>query len=467
MKDGQDVRHCFVIMPFHEKDDPKRLDRIDFDRVYREIIRPAIVGLAERGLRIDCVRCDEIERAGLIHERMIERIADADVAVVDITTANPNVYYELGVRHTLRDRVTVLIRRKGTSNPFNIGGMTTIEYDLDASSAARAREGIANFVANGLLSGARDSLVYAVLPGLKAGRDAKPILESSVEEFELPGAPGKRIGIVCGNLRDVNLGAALRDRPIEVWVNSENINMQMARPHDLSVSGLIRYLGARRDDTGTVIEDTIANELKAKMVRRQLVNPGEVVSTGPGTLGRTHGVKRIYHAAAVYGVVGTGYHGIAAVEKCITNALARADLEARGWIEHAGPTAGDSPSATPGAAARTLAPTSTPAPTSILFPLLASGTARADLLQAARNQIGAAVAYLRSRAAITCVERVYFLAPNEAVRSGLRVTLAELGIAAGKPAHPRKAASAKAVAAALPVRPARAAKRPAKAPSRA
>ena len=44
MKDRQDVRQCFVIMPFHEKDDPKRLDRIDFDRVYREIIRPAVEG---------------------------------------------------------------------------------------------------------------------------------------------------------------------------------------------------------------------------------------------------------------------------------------------------------------------------------------------------------------------------------------------------------------------------------------
>lgn len=435
-----DVRSCFVIMPFHEKHDPKRQDRVDFDWVYKEIIQRAIDRLAERDLFIRCERSDKIERAGLIHERMIAYIADADIAVVDITTANPNVYYELGVRHALRDRVTVLIRRKGTSNPFNIGGMTTIEYDLDEPSAEQAREGIANFVANGLLSGARDSLVYAMLPGLKAGRDAKVITESSVQDFEVPRAEGKRIGIVCGNLRDVNLGAALVDRPIDIWVSSENINMQMARPHDPSISGLIRYLGARRDDTGTVVEDTIANELKEKMGRRQLVNPGELVSTGAGTLTLTHKVKRIFHAASVYGVVGTGYHSIASVEKCITNALARADLEARGWVEAVVPDAVDlqakaAPSPDLGRV--------TPPKVSILFPLLGAGTARADMMHSARQQIGAAVAYLRSRAAITCVERVYFLAVNEAVRSALRVTLAELGILHITSAAARKKAPAR------------------------
>jgi hypothetical protein len=133
----------------------------------------------------------------------------------------------------------------------------------------------------------------------------------------------KRIGIVRGNLRHVNLGAAFHRRKIDIWVSSENINMEMARPHDRSVSGLIRYLGAKKDDTGTVLEDTIANELRAKMQGRQLVNPGEVVSTGAGALESTHEVKRIYHAASVYGVVGEGFHAIAPVEQCITNALAR------------------------------------------------------------------------------------------------------------------------------------------------
>src|SRR5262249_24152543 len=251
----------------------------------------------------------------------------ADVAVVDITTRNPNVFYELGVRHVLRDRVTLLLRRKGTSNPFNIAGITAIEYDLGEEDALRAREAIANFVRNGLLSGAKDSLVYAVLPGLKAEQQPKPIDESDLEEYAIPRAPGKRIGIVTGNLQHTNLSAKLLRQPIDVWVSSENINMQMARPYEGSVSGLIRYLGAQKDEAGTILEDIIAKELQAKMKGRQLVNPGEVVSTSAGWLERTHHVKRIFHVAATYGIFGVGYLPIVGIEQCITNALARFDLE--------------------------------------------------------------------------------------------------------------------------------------------
>src|SRR5262249_19918724 len=205
----RDVRTCFVIMPFRKKKDPARHDEVDFDKVYDDIIRPGVESLNKHGLKIKCLRCDKVERAGLIHERMLDYIADADVAVVDITTENPNVFYELGVRHALRDRVTVLIRREGTSNPFNIGGMTTIGYDLDEQSARRAREAIANFVRDGLLTGAKDSLVYTMLPTLKMSLAPKLIVQTDVEEYELREAPGKRIGIVTGNLRHTNLNAKL------------------------------------------------------------------------------------------------------------------------------------------------------------------------------------------------------------------------------------------------------------------
>ena len=114
---ADDVRTCFVIMPFRTKTDVARSDEVNFDAVYKDIIKRGVERLNKEGLVIKCIRSDEVERAGLIQERMIEYIADADVAVVDITTQNPNVFYELGVRHALRDRVTVLLRRKGTPNP--------------------------------------------------------------------------------------------------------------------------------------------------------------------------------------------------------------------------------------------------------------------------------------------------------------------------------------------------------------
>ena len=404
MQDQYLARKCFVIMPFGEKDD--RGQTIDFDAVYRSIIKPAVESLNEENLRIGCERCDEVEKAGLIHERMIKYILDADVAVVDITTQNPNVYYELGVRHALRDRVTVLIRREGTNNPFNIAGMTTIQYGLEEPAAERARRAITNFVRNGLLSSSRDSLVHAVLPGLQVSAGRQAITDCRVYRYVLGRDPDRELWLVTGDLRHVNLNPALHEQAIDIWVSAENINMQMSRTFDASMSGLIRYLGARKDDIGDVVEDYIADELRAKMRGRQQVNPGTVVATGSGWLEQTHQVRRIYHAASVYGTIGGGYSPIANLEHCITAALVQADRESERET---------------GADRR--------AYTSILFPLLGTGAGGASLIDSAKKQLGAAINYMRSRATVTKLERVCFLAPTRPHLDAMRVALAESGIA--------------------------------------
>lgn len=397
-------RQCFVIMPFGEKDDHGQV--IDFDAVYRDIIKPAVESLAEDRIRINCIRCDEVEKSGLIHERMIKYILDAEVAVVDITTANPNVYYELGVRHALNDRVTVLIRREGTKNPFNITGMNTIEYDHpDPEKVAKARASIRTFIRNGLLSSARDSLVYAVVPGLQVNAGQGAIAETRVYRYAPAKAKGREIWLVTGNLRHLNISSSLAEDHIDIWVSSENINMQMARVFDASISALVRYLGARKDDIGDVIEDTIADELRAKMRGRQQVNPGMVVSTGSGSLAETHHVRRIFHVASVYGVIGGGYHPIAMVEQCVTAALAQADHESEREL-----AAGGKPHR------------------SILLPLLSTGTGSGNLVANARKQLEAARNYLEARADVTHLDRVCVLAPTRKHLAALRVALAELDI---------------------------------------
>jgi hypothetical protein len=258
-------RGCFVIMPFGEKDDQG--ETVDFDRVYAQIIKPAVEALNKGNILIECLRCDEVERAGLIHETMLRHIQEAEVAVVDITAQNPNVYCELGVRPTLHDRVTVLIRRAGTRNPFNIAGMNSIEYDLEEDKAEEARNAITSFVRNGLVSSARDSLVHAMIPGLRITAGRRPISDYRVYPYGVESTRGKELWLVTGGLRYVNLNPRLREDQIDIWVSSENINMKMARVFDRSISGLVRFLGARKDDTGEIIEDAIA----AEPLRRQFL----------------------------------------------------------------------------------------------------------------------------------------------------------------------------------------------------
>lgn len=98
--------------------------------------------------------------------------------------------------------------------------------------------------------------------------------------------------------------------------------MQMARPFDNSISGVIRYLGAKKDtENGQIEVDTIVKALEEKMNGKTTVDPGTVLVTTSGAMLETHKVKRIFHAAANYGQVGQGYIPIDYVARCVVNAL--------------------------------------------------------------------------------------------------------------------------------------------------
>ena len=301
-------RQCFVIMPFGEKKDLDGND-IDFDDVYRFFFRKAIEDLG-----IDCVRCDEIEEAGSIHEKMFEHIYHADVVVVDITTSNANVYYELGIRHALAKGVTVLIRRKGTVIPFNIQGLQVVEYDQSKfASIEQAKIRIHQIIRNGLMQRRNDSPVHGVLD-LNIEPEGKPIETTETFEWRLTDVNDVTVGLVTGDIQNIT--------GIDVWLNPENTSMQMARPFENSISGIIRYLGAEKDaENGQITMDTIAKALDAKMAGSTTVDPATVMVTTSGAMEGTHKVKRIFHTAANYGQVGQGYIPIDYVARCIANAL--------------------------------------------------------------------------------------------------------------------------------------------------
>src|SRR5262249_35180622 len=116
---------CFVLMPFGTKTDSA--GRVtNFDSVYKKIIAPAV---EQAGL--EPVRADEEKIGGTIHKPMFERLMLCHYAVADITGANPNVFYELGIRHALRPRSTVLLFVEGTVVPFDIALVRGISYKTD------------------------------------------------------------------------------------------------------------------------------------------------------------------------------------------------------------------------------------------------------------------------------------------------------------------------------------------------
>lgn len=126
---------CFVLMPFGRK--PEGAGRIiDFDVVYSQVIAP---GVEAAGM--EPIRADQEEIGGSIHKPMFERLMLCDYAVADVTGANPNVYYELGIRHALRPRSTVIVFAENTTLPFDIAAQRGAPYHLDDKGGLTDPEG--------------------------------------------------------------------------------------------------------------------------------------------------------------------------------------------------------------------------------------------------------------------------------------------------------------------------------------
>lgn len=365
-------KSCFVIMPFGKRKDVDGTE-IDFDYVYRHLIEKAVEDLG-----IDCDRCDEIPDTGAIHKKMFKGIFEADVAVVDITSLNPNVFYELGVRHALHKFVTLVIRKQSDLPiPFNIRGLNILGYDIsNEEQLETSKKQIRELIQNGMEAQNTDSIVHDALEGeVKVERRSKPIDKKETFLYPLVNAPGKEIGIITGDIQNI--------KNVDIWVNSENTNMQMARPYERSISGTIRYLGAVKDKAKRVKEDVIANEL-VEIVQSGGVDPGVVIATGSGELAKTHQVKKIFHAASVKGQVGRGYSSIPDIDECVRNALELADSDEM--------------------AAEDIH--------SILFPLMGTGTSKLDAQAVARDLIGAAISYLEENKN-SKINKVFFLVYNE------------------------------------------------------
>ncbi|MGE0820854.1 MAG: TRAFs-binding domain-containing protein [Candidatus Binatia bacterium] len=112
--------HAFIAMPFGTK------EGIDFNRVYDEYIKPALESAG-----FDVFRADKEQRAGNIRTDMFQELLLADLVVVDLSVDNPNVWYELGVRHGLRSRGVIQIQCKRDYLPFDIYVDRTLRYHIE------------------------------------------------------------------------------------------------------------------------------------------------------------------------------------------------------------------------------------------------------------------------------------------------------------------------------------------------
>ncbi len=161
---------AFIIRPFGVK------NNINFDTVERELLDPAL-----KELKIIGRTTAEIFSAGNIRVDMFQRLLTADLIIADISIHNANVFYELGIRHALRDRMTILIKARAAQQsdakldealrakiddvPFDLKTDRYLSYD--EADPASSLQDLINAIEATKRSEVKDSPVFSLLPELE------------------------------------------------------------------------------------------------------------------------------------------------------------------------------------------------------------------------------------------------------------------------------------------------------------
>ena len=119
-------RKCFALMPFTQC----------FDGIWEIVIRPTVEGQGD-----ECTRADDFFAPGPIMNAIVHAIESADYLIADLTGRNPNVFYELGLAHSMGKPVILLTQNVGDV-PFDLKHQRLIEYADTAAGASALRTAI-------------------------------------------------------------------------------------------------------------------------------------------------------------------------------------------------------------------------------------------------------------------------------------------------------------------------------------
>ena len=120
LKEAPPKKICFVIMPFS---DTNTCSKKQWTEVFETMIKPAI---DESDFHYECFRAS-LDIGNIIKDILIN-LNRADIVIADLTDRNPNVFYELGVRHALKN-ATILITQDIKHVPFDLQHYALVEYD--------------------------------------------------------------------------------------------------------------------------------------------------------------------------------------------------------------------------------------------------------------------------------------------------------------------------------------------------
>ncbi|HRO59287.1 MAG TPA: hypothetical protein PK177_09000 [Burkholderiaceae bacterium] len=177
---------CFAVMPFGVKETgataPHPL-RVDFDALWHEAIAPALESLGYRAVRADQ------DTGAVIVKDMLERLFYSDLVVADVSIANANAYYEVGVRHAAREKNCVLIAADWAKPVFDLAQIRRVPYPLaeeriGPAAATAIREQLAKQIPEALEGRSPMHTLIDGYPTVALDSRRAQQLADQLEEFE-------------------------------------------------------------------------------------------------------------------------------------------------------------------------------------------------------------------------------------------------------------------------------------------
>lgn len=148
------MKECFIITPIGSSGTETRRET---DGLVASVLTPVL-----SQFDLEPIPAHRISETGSITRQIIKRLIESDLVIANLTDLNPNVMYEVGIRHCARKPLIVLAK-EGTVLPFDLSDERTVFFRNDMSGAEELKQQLAKIIPKALGDEAADNPVYRVV----------------------------------------------------------------------------------------------------------------------------------------------------------------------------------------------------------------------------------------------------------------------------------------------------------------
>ncbi len=236
-------RTCFVVMPIKKLGSP---EHSHFRAVFNNIKQI----VEKTGYSV--IRADDVQRSGAITKDIVSRLAVSDLVIADLTDLNPNVFYELGVRHALRGKGTVMIldEKRTPEIPFDLSAYRVIKFVGDLPGIESLTQALTQFLAEENVEDVtrRDNPVHDWFPTLPLN-----VLDASAQSSTAP------------------LRNTIKDLQSRMAQYEKAFGVDLPSPHT-DRTPLSTVLGALSDAQDGLLPTTVIDEARKAFETRDIVS---------------------------------------------------------------------------------------------------------------------------------------------------------------------------------------------------